>query len=46
MDDGKGGAFSTVFDGSYSPGVTYYLKTGLRNGYLYRFRVYAVNFNG
>jgi len=46
MDDGFGGQFSTIFDGSFQPGVTEFKKTGLRNGLKYSFRVYAVNFNG
>lgn len=46
MDDGKGGSFSTIFDGSFQPGVTHFLKTGLTTGYKYTFRAYAVNYNG
>lgn len=46
MDDGKGGAYTTIFDGSYQPGVTYFLKTGLTNGLYYSFKVYAINYNG
>lgn len=46
MDDGRGGQFSTIFDGSYQPGVYSFLKSGLRTGLRYTFKVYAVNFNG
>lgn len=46
MDDGKGGSFSTIFDGSYEPFVTYFLKTGLTKGLLYQFKIYSINFNG
>jgi hypothetical protein len=47
IDDGRGSAqFTTIYDGSFVPGQTYFLKSGLTNGLPYRFRVYAVNFNG
>lgn len=46
MDDGKGGSFSTIFDGSFQPGVTHFLKRGLTTGYKYTFRAYAINYNG
>jgi len=46
MDDGNGGQFSTIYDGSKNPGVISFLKSGLTNGLLFRFRVYGVNFNG
>jgi len=47
MDDGRGSFnYTTIFDGSFLPGQTYFLKTALTNGLKYNFKVYAVNFNG
>ena len=46
MDDGKGGAYSKIFDGSYEPGVLDFTITGLTNGLQYNFKVYALNYNG
>jgi hypothetical protein len=46
MDDGAGGQFVTVYDGSQLPGITGFLKTGLANGGYYRFQAFALNFNG
>jgi hypothetical protein len=46
MDNGRGGSYSTVFDGSFQPGVTKFLVSGLTNGFLYSFKVYAANYNG
>jgi hypothetical protein len=46
MDDGRGGQFTTIYDGSFLPGKINFLKTALTNGLQYRFKVYAVNFNG
>ena len=46
MDDGKGGQFEVVYDGSVLPGIRYHLVNGLVNGGLYRFKVQALNFNG
>ena len=46
MDDGKGGDFKTIFDGSFQPGVVSYKISNLVNGLRYSFRVYAANFNG
>lgn len=46
MDDGIGGQYSLIYDGSSQPGITQFLKVGLTNGLKYSFRVYAVNFNG
>ena len=46
MDDGKGGAFSTIFDGSFQPGTTIFLKTSLTKGLKYSFKVSAMNYNG
>jgi len=39
MDDGKGGVFQTIFDGSFLPGQTSFLKRGLTNGLEYSFKV-------
>ncbi len=46
MDDGRGGQFTTIFDGSSLPGQTSFVISGLTNGLKYSFKVYAVNFNG
>lgn len=46
MDDGRGGQYSTIFDGSFIPGQTSFLKSGLTTGLKYSFKVHAVNFNG
>jgi hypothetical protein len=46
MDDGAGGKFTTIYDGSSLPGIMTFLKTGLKNGGFYRFRTFAINFNG
>ena len=46
IDDGNGGQFSTIYDGSSKPGIKHFHVQGLTNGGLYRFRAFAVNFNG
>jgi hypothetical protein len=46
MDDGLGGDFTEIYDGSYSPGITYFLKEDLVTGREYKFIVYAINYNG
>lgn len=46
MDDGLGGDFTEIYDGSYSPGVTSFLKADLMTGHAYKFRIYAINYNG
>lgn len=46
MDDGQGGDFSEIYDGSYAPGITHFEKTGLTTGLQYKFIVYAANYNG
>lgn len=46
MDDGHGGQFSRIYDGSKDNNNLYYLKTGLTTGLLYRFRAFAANYNG
>jgi len=46
MDDGHGGQFSRIYDGSKDNNNLHYLKTGLTTGLLYRFRAFAANYNG
>ena len=46
MDSGNNGEYSLVFDGYGSPGILYYLASGLQSGTAYRFKVRAMNFNG
>lgn len=46
MDDGFGGSFTTVYDGSEDNNNLSYLVTSLTTGYKYTFIVYALNFNG
>lgn len=46
MDDGNGGQFTQIYDGSQDSNALQFLIKHLTNGLLYRFRVYAVNFNG
>ena len=46
MDDGLGGAFTVVYDGSLNPQKVYYIVTGLISGRLYSFSVTASNVNG
>ena len=46
MDDGKGGQYTVIYDGSFLPGKNFFLITGLTNGLKYSFKVHAVNFNG
>lgn len=46
MDDGYGGYFVTIYDGSFDSGTLSFLKSGLTEGLLYTFRVYSLNYNG
>lgn len=46
IDDGSGGQFTTVYDGTENTGDLSYLATNLKTGFIYRFRAFAVNFNG
>jgi hypothetical protein len=46
MDDGQGGQFTQIYDGSNENNNLFYLKSGLKNGLRYSFRAFAVNFNG
>ena len=46
MDDGLGGDFRTVYDGSTNPQVTYYTAENLEPGREYIFKVQAVDING
>lgn len=46
MDGGNDGDFRLIYNGTSSPGVLEYPVTGLALGYVYRFKVSAVNFNG
>jgi hypothetical protein len=46
MDDGRGGQFTTVYNGSENTGDLSFLITKLTTGFIYRFRAYAINFNG
>ena len=46
IDDGYGGEFKTIYDGSYDSGTLSYLKSGLTEGLHYTFRAFSVNFNG
>ena len=46
MDDGRGGQYSTIYDGSENTGDLSYHVMGLETGYFYNFRAYAINFNG
>ena len=46
MDDGQGGQFTQIYDGSNENNNLFHLKSGLKNGLRYSFRAFAVNFNG
>jgi hypothetical protein len=46
MDNGFGGSFTTVYDGSEDNHNLNYLVTSLITGFKYTFYVYALNFNG
>ena len=46
MDDGQGGDYEVVLDGTGQKLLNYYLATGLTTGYTYKFRVRAYTFNG
>ena len=46
MDDGLGGAYQTIYDGSLNPQATSYLVTGLIPGRSYKFGVTALDVNG
>lgn len=45
MDDGLGGAFTTIFKGAFEPHTLSFLKTGLVTGRKYRFKVRAAGYN-
>ena len=46
MDDGNGGQFELIYDGSVFPGITYSDVQGLTNGLIYRFKAKSLNYNG
>lgn len=46
MDDGFGGQFTTIYDGSFDTGTLNFLKSGLTEGLHYTFRAFSLNFNG
>jgi hypothetical protein len=46
MDDGFGGLFTSIYDGSFDTGTLSFLKSGLTEGLHYTFRAYSLNFNG
>jgi hypothetical protein len=46
MDDGFGGQFTTIYDGSFDRGTLSFLKSGLTEGLYYTFRAFSLNFNG
>jgi hypothetical protein len=46
MDDGNGGQFAQIYDGSTQNNNLFHQVSGLVTGLQYSFRVRAVNFNG
>jgi len=46
MDSENDGDFKVVLNGKGMPGVNYKLIEGTKTGYIYSFKVQAVNYNG
>lgn len=46
MDSGNNGNYQLVYDGTWYPGIFYYLATNLVTGQSYRFKATSINFNG